>query len=47
MGFEYRLEFCKMDIRPIFFQEICFTISLKNWPDSFFAKGLRFGREKS
>jgi len=24
------LDFCKMAIRPIFFKEICFTISLKN-----------------
>jgi len=26
----YRLDFGKMAIRPVFFKEICFTISLKN-----------------
>jgi hypothetical protein len=36
-----------MDIRPIFFQEIGFTISWKNRPNWLSVKDLRFGREKS
>jgi len=36
-----------MDIRPIFFQEIGFTISLKNRPKLFFVNHLRFAREES
>jgi hypothetical protein len=35
-----------MDIRPIFFQEIGFTISWKNRPKLFFVNYLRLGREK-
>jgi|GEM_PF-2189945 len=42
-----RLDFRKTDIRPIFFKEICFSISLKNRSNSFLAKNLRFEREKS
>jgi hypothetical protein len=36
-----------MDIGPIFFKEICFTISLKNGPNPCSINELRFGKEKS
>jgi hypothetical protein len=39
--------FCKMDVGPIFFQEICFTISWKNWPNLCFINCLQFGKEKN
>jgi hypothetical protein len=37
------MSFCKMDIRPIFFQEIGFAISWKNWPDVRLGNRVRSG----
>ena len=40
-------EFCKMEIRLIFFKEIVGVISLKNGPTSLHEKHLRSREEKS
>ena len=41
------LNFCKMEIRLIFFKEIVGLISLKNEVNLAFTKHLRFSEEKS